>query len=41
MDTTDAIAAITLGGTAIGVIAVASLVVHVGLKMWKKLRAAA
>lgn len=40
-DTSDVIGAITAGGAAIAVIAAASLVVVVGLKIWKRLRGAA
>lgn len=41
MEIEGAITAITAGGTAVAAIGVASLVVVVGMKMWKKLRGAA
>jgi|CEGF01.1.fsa_nt_gi hypothetical protein len=41
MDTAEAVAAIVAGGVAIAAIANASLIVEVGLKIWKKLRRAA
>jgi len=40
-DTTSAVTAIEAGGTAVGVIALASFLVVVGLKIWKRLRGAA
>jgi hypothetical protein len=41
MDTTAAVTAITDGGVAIAAIAGASLVLVIGLKVWKRLRSAA
>jgi len=41
MVVTDAVTAIEAGGTAIATLALASLIVVVGLKMWKRLRGAA
>jgi hypothetical protein len=41
MDTTAAVTAINDGGTAIAAVAGASLLLVIGLKIWKRLRSAA